>query len=530
MDFRISRAARQHYGFDDSLFSTSGDVVLADPAASRRFAMRMVLAGGSRPERPVHAGDIDAIALIHEVMHRAVAASGRLRGDRFVAGAREGIEAGVGSGSAEATLATFENAYPSVPVYAGAPAEIWLQRTTDGVSNREIDLEELLLLWVTNQNPAFMVYGELYDDAALEGTDYPRIVELLRGYSTTRSESDPRGEDLVEKLLAPGRAAPTSLSGQLRWIVDNWDEVIGDDLRARLTLSFDVLAEEEYAAKLAWERAVGGGTPGFDRDAFRGVLRDEESQRFSPDREWMPSVVLIAKSTYVWLDQLSRRHNRPIRTLDAIPDEELDRFAEMGITGLWLIGLWERSHASQRIKQLRGNSDAVASAYSLMDYRIAEDLGGEGAWENLRDRAWARGVRLASDMVPNHMGIASRWVVEHPDWFLQRGDPPYPAYSFNGPNLSNDERVGINLEDHYYDSSDAAVVFKRQDRWSGQERYIYHGNDGTSFPWNDTAQLDYLNPETREAVIQTILAVARRFPIIRFDAAMTLARRHVQRL
>ncbi|HEU6440350.1 MAG TPA: alpha-amylase, partial [Terriglobales bacterium] len=60
--------------------------------------------------------------------------------------------------------------------------------------------------------------------------------------------------------------------------------------------------------------------------------------------------------------------------------------------------------------------------------------------------------------------------------------------------------------------------------------YIYHGNDGTSMPWNDTAQLDYLKPEVREAVIQTILHVARKFPIIRFDAAMTLARRHIQRL
>jgi len=66
--------------------------------------------------------------------------------------------------------------------------------------------------------------------------------------------------------------------------------------------------------------------------------------------------------------------------------------------------------------------------------------------------------------------------------------------------------------------------------WTGDARYIYHGNDGTSMPWNDTAQLDYLNPEVREAVIQTILHVARQFPIIRFDAAMTLARRHIQRL
>jgi hypothetical protein len=49
-------------------------------------------------------------------------------------------------------------------------------------------------------------------------------------------------------------------------------------------------------------------------------------------------------------------------------------------------------------------------------------------------------------------------------------------------------------------------------------------------PWNDTAQLNYLNPHVREQIIQTILEVARSFPIIRFDAAMTLAKRHFQRL
>ena len=44
------------------------------------------------------------------------------------------------------------------------------------------------------------------------------------------------------------------------------------------------------------------------------------------------------------------------------------------------------------------------------------------------------------------------------------------------------------------------------------------------------APLHYLLPEVREAVIQVILDVARRFPIIRFDAAMTLARKHFRRL
>jgi glycosidase len=177
-----------------------------------------------------------------------------------------------------------------------------------------------------------------------------------------------------------------------------------------------------------------------------------------------------------------------------------------------------------------GNPDAVASAYSLFDYQIASDLGGEEAFQNLKDRAWRRGIRMASDMVPNHVGIDSPWVIEHPEWFISLDYSPFPSYRFSGPDLSWHGEVGIYLEDHYFDRSDAAVVFKRIDRRSGHEKYIYHGNDGTRMPWNDTAQLNYLNSEVREAVIQMILHVARKSPIIRFDAAMTLTKRHFQRL
>ena len=177
-----------------------------------------------------------------------------------------------------------------------------------------------------------------------------------------------------------------------------------------------------------------------------------------------------------------------------------------------------------------GAADAVASAYSLYSYDIAQDLGGWGALEELRRRAWQRGLRLSADMVPNHMGIDSQWVIEHPDWFLSLPYIPYPSYSFHSDNLADDPRVEIHLEDHYYDQTDAAVVFQRRDRLTGDVRYLYHGSDGTSFPWNDTAQLDYLKAEVREAVMQTILHVAHNFPVIRFDAAMTLAKRHIQRL
>ncbi len=463
------------------------------------------------------AGDLAAIALIHELQHRAIEQ------------ARLGT-AGPAKAHGDALVA-FEDVFPSRPVYLdGVEPRTYLRADTEGASNRQLSTEELLLLWVANQNPAFMRYDDLFDDARLADTDYPRLVAAIRKQSAKEADGSD-GRDLVERLLEPGRQSPDSLAGQLRWIRDNWADVVDVELLARLTRSLDVLSEEQVAAERAWTGHMGGHADTVESAALSGFGGAQgEPESFSQDLDWMPGLVLMAKSTYVWLDQLSRTYGRAIRTLDGIPDEELDRLHEWGFTGLWLIGLWERSHASQRIKQLQGNPDAVASAYSLMDYRIADDLGGEDAWRDLRDRAWARGIRLASDMVPNHMGIDSRWVTEQPDYFVQRPDPPYPAYAWTGPNLSRDERVGIYLEDHYSDSSDAAVVFKRVDRWNGSTRYIYHGNDGTSFPWNDTAQLDYLKAEVREAVIRTIIDVARRFPVIRFDAAMVLAKKHVQRL
>src|SRR5581483_11623737 len=258
-----------------------------------------------------------------------------------------------------------------------------------------------------------------------------------------------------------------------------------------LLLGMDVLSEEERALWLRFHGGLQAPSQGAAAAAtvtnFQGFQGEPEG--FTQDREWHPRVVLMAKNAHVWLDQLSRRYSQDVHRLDQVPDEELDKLVSWGVTGLWLIGLWQRSRASERIKRMRGNPEAAASAYALDDYRVADDLGGEEAWASLRERAWTRGLRLASDMVPNHMGIDSHWVVDHPEWFLALDHSPYPGYSFNGADLSEDPRVSIQIEDHYWDGTDAAVVFKRYDHESGETRFVYHGNDGTSFPWNDTAQL-----------------------------------------
>jgi glycosidase len=523
MEFHVSRKARDRYQFDQALFSLTGNVLFANFHAARVFAQKMNDRRDlvSFPERTVRAGQINAMGLIDEILHYIVGLYREQKKRNVMQEALAWLYEQVGREAVDAALRRFADEFPPVAVYRREISlEDYLEGESGGVPHRQILLEEMLLLWLANANPAFAPFLELFDDDDLtRETAYPQIVHGLHEFFETQPRFGPENQNLVDMLSSPARAVPHSLSGQLEYMRERWGSILGKYL-FRLLSSLDLIREEEKAFFLGRGPSL---VPEFGALAF-------EPERFSQDRDWMPNLVLIAKNIYVWLDQLSKKYQRAIYRLDHIPDEELDQLARWGFSGLWLIGVWERSPASRRIKQLCGNPEAVSSAYSLYDYVIAADLGGDAAYANLKERAWKRRIRLASDMVPNHVGIYSRWVVEHPDWFVSLDYSPFPSYSFGGPDLSEDGRVGIYIEDHYYSRSDAAVVFRRRDHWTGSEKFIYHGNDGTSMPWNDTAQLNYLNPEVREAVIQTILHVARQFPIIRFDAAMTLTKKHYQRL
>jgi len=529
MEFHIARRVRERYRFDDSLFSTRGNVIFADFHAARVFAQRMNEQRDTAryPELTVAPGQINAMGLIDEILHIVVARYREQHPD-VVDRALTTLGSQLGTDDVDGTLLVFAKAFPNTALFRGeVEPDEYLAGSTDGIPNREVLLEELLMLWLSNNNPAYQPFRELFDDAELEGTAYSEVIAGLQTFFEGEPGFGGESESLIMTLRSPALKTPHSLAAQLEYLLQRIGGVLGS-LLFRLLTSLDLIKEEDKFFAAGGAGGVAGGPGPIEVADFRG--QEHEKEAFTVDREWMPRTVLIARNAFVWLDQLAKRYQRPINTLDQIPDEELDFLQRAGITGLWLIGLWERSTASKTIKQLMGNQDAVASAYSLYDYVIANDLGGEAAVDNLRGRCRQRGIRLASDMVPNHVGIDGRWVIEHPDWFLSLPYPPYPSYTFNGPDLSQDGRVGIFIEDHYYTKSDAAVVFKRVGRESGDERYIYHGNDGTSMPWNDTAQIDYLNPEAREAVIRTILHVARQFPIIRFDAAMTLAKKHIQRL
>lgn len=544
MEFHVSRKARNRYQFDETLFATNGKVILANFTAARQFAHKINEKRDliSFPEQAVKASHINAMGLIDELLHFMIYLYRQHVNPKVVDELRDWLTTRFKAEHVDDVLLEFVKAFPPMAVYRGKMTpEEYLAQTTIDRPNRQLVLEEMFVLWLQNSNPAIAPYIELIDDADLEKkTHYRYIIESIHEFFESQPPPLTGHRTLIELLQEPIRMYPHSLVDQLERlrqflirVQEQWHRMLRDrkgqpgdivdvKLLYRPLTAIDFIREEQERAPF-----MGAQAP-TEVASFWGM--EHEPEKYSVDLDWMPRVVMIAKNTYVWLDQLSKKYQRDIRSLDQIPDEELDTLSRRGFTTLWLIGVWERSHASKKIKQLCGNPEAVASAYSLMSYQIAADLGGQAAYDNLNYRAQQRGIRLAGDMVPNHMSIDSDWVRHHPDWFVGMDHPPFPSYTFNGPNLSEHGDVTIQIEDKYYSRQDAAVVFRRIDNHTGETRYIYHGNDGTNMPWNDTAQLNYLKPEVREAVIQTILDVARRFSVIRFDAAMTLAKKHYQRL
>ncbi len=533
-EFHISKKIRDLCNFDGGLFASSGNVVFANMRNVRAFQLLINNVFETRGEenKKLSAGQLNAMGLIDEILHYVCMLYRRDKVLTFMDDLLASLDKEFGHAEVDGLLLDFIREFPPVAVYKEkiSPEEYLAATEMDagtGVerTNRAQTLEELILLHLANENKAFEPFMIMFSDKELAKNKlYAKTWKSIQKYAAGQPVFGPFDHDLITLLREPQVFAPDSLRGQLEYLQKYWDKFLGEWLK-RILAGMDTISEEE---KAAWQGFGGGDLPDMVPYSFENLMNEYE--RFSADSAWMPNVILMAKTVLVWLDQLTKEYGYPITRLDQIPDRELDRLRDEGFTGLWLIGLWERSKASKRIKQICGNPEAAASAYSLYDYNIASNIGGWDALSNLRQRCWQRGIRLASDMVPNHTGMDGDWVINHPDYFIQRRDNPFPQYTYNGENLSQDGRISLFLEDHYYSKNDCSVVFKRVDNQTGDTRYIYHGNDGTGLPWNDTAQIDFLNPAAREAVMQEILHVAHNFPIIRFDAAMVLAKKSIRRL
>ena len=425
-EFHISRFSRDSYGLESLHFESIGQ--------ARQIAEQI----------GVSAADLYALGLIDEVL-RLVIRQYDMGHSGLIKRAASFLDESLGADPVTSTQLTFTREFPPTSVYKGllTPEEYLNIKPSSAphkVDGRVVSLEELFLTHLHNANPAANPLESLFDDAPLEGTAYEQLIARMGKFfdQEVEAEGSKGGESLLDLLTAPARISPNSLSGQLEYLVTALGRPAGRGL---------------CPAFAAWtgfhqRRNPTRGHRRFRRRSARAGISWRSSypeyERFSEDKDWMPRAILMAKNTYVWLEQLSRKYGRWIKNLNDIPDEELDILAQRGFTGLWLIGLWERSRAP---------ASASSSAWATM----TRSLRLTRSTPTTSPKTWAAGARSKTCVTapgsaasasqrtwsPTTWASTRKWVIEHPDWFLSLPYSPYPNYQFQSEDLCDDERVGV---------------------------------------------------------------------------------------
>src|SRR6187401_3357597 len=216
-----------------------------------------------------------------------------------------------------------------------------------------------------------------------------------------------------------------------------------------------------------------------------------------------PSLYQI--NTRVWITDIASKIGRPA-TLDDIPDNELDRLAEMGFDWIWFLSVWCTGEVAQKISRNNPEwrydfvntlpdlkeEDIAGSGFAITGYYVHPVLGGDEALKRLHARLQKRGLKLMLDFVPNHMAPDHPWVQDHPDYF-----------------------VSGTLNDLEKDPQNYTRIKK-----SKEDLILAYGRDPYFSGWPDTVQLDYSNPETVKAMSKELLRISGQCDGVRCDMAM----------
>ena len=416
---------------------------------ARRPAERSGHAGGAPT---AHAGEIVALGLLHEVGHALVdryerdVEAGALR--RRAAGELDemiGTQAGRRRSSAR-----FAKEFGPEPGEARPASRIAPARSTSP----------------PRTPPTTPIHAARRPRARREGEGRTRrvtsaAIESLLGDAEA---PDGSGESLVEMLRAPARHSPDVARRPA-------------PLRPRALGLRSCPAGPRRAARSPGDRTSsprrsGRSTSGSVAAVAAGRRRRRRSPAPTPspsgsrdDRDWMPRLVL-AREEHV---RLARPALAPLRPRD--PDARRDPRRGAGRARP---ARDHRALADRAVAALAGVGDDQALARQPGGGRVAPTRSTttgspttSAARPPSRSSATGprrRGIRLASDMVPNHMGIDSRWVDRASRAVHLGRRAAVPGVHVRAARTSpTTTAVEIRIEDHYWDDSDAAVVFERRD-------------------------------------------------------------------
>lgn len=192
-------------------------------------------------------------------------------------------------------------------------------------------------------------------------------------------------------------------------------------------------------------------------------------------------------------------------SLDDLPDALFADLSYQGFDWLWLLGVWTISPSSRLVSRSRpdwltefrsalpdlAEKDICGSPFAIAGYDVDPALGGDDALARARARMAAHGLKLILDFVPNHVGLDHPWTRTQPSFLIPGSED----------DIQKAPRDWCRLPDG---------------------RVFAHGRDPNYPGWPDTLQLNYFNLDLREAMVQQLIAIAKKCDGVRCDMAMLM--------
>jgi hypothetical protein len=343
-EFHIAKSISAKYGISDELFSITGNVVFANNIAVRLFVKG--LNEKRSKEKQVKTGEVNAAGLLDEIYHYLFRIYELHVNPGVIKKALLSLNENLGEEKIRRLLFDFVSVFPPLEVYKGKSSIYdYLNSYTADRSNAEITIEEIILLSFANINPANKNILELFDKNYLTGREiFNDTIDHIEIFFKEEKKFGPDNQDFFSFLKTPIITHPNDIEAQLTFIREKWGILLYEKFINRLLSSVDLMKEDKsfgtfggggpapaiapkYKSKISDADFLTLGKSGFNyaQEAWKEY---DEPENFTKDIDWMPKVVLLAKNSYVWLDQLSKKYGRTIKTLDQIPDEELEQLAQ----------------------------------------------------------------------------------------------------------------------------------------------------------------------------------------------------------
>jgi glycosidase len=222
-------------------------------------------------------------------------------------------------------------------------------------------------------------------------------------------------------------------------------------------------------------------------------------------------------NTRTWKSRRDREGVVELGGFKNISFDDLKDIKDAGFNAIWLMGIWEIGPKVRDISRRYGH-DYAGSPFAISDYRVSTDLGTEEEFYALVQRAHRLRLSVIVDFVPNHMGIDTPWLNDHPEYFIHKVLGPEESY------LSNEELEKLYPGYFAY----RTPAYPVGDRRLPKTIMVAYGKDPYFFPWIDTAQLDYAHAGLRRKMIDVLKQLAKHVDGVRCDMAMLVLREQVK--